>query len=322
MTTGIRTRRNARVWGAAALCSATLCSLVLAGCSAGAGQDGGAADPKPATTAADRGASVKEKEKAKPKPVVEPAALEGARINVSEGQTVGVGMPVSLTFDRPVPVAERAAVERRLKVTAGPGVSGSWSWVKDRNLHDGQRVDYRPREPWKPGTKVTVRVGAGTTRTFEVGRSLVATVDVRTHTMTVVEDGRTRRVKVTAGAAGMDTWNGTMVVLDKQSRVLMDSRTVGYGRAYKDYYNYAVHLTTSGTYLHENPNANAAAGESNVTHGCIGLATDGTARRFYEAVIPGDIVRVVGSKETVAAGNGYGGWNVGWKEWRAGSALS
>ncbi|WP_055566773.1 L,D-transpeptidase [Streptomyces atriruber] len=315
MTTGTTmTRRATRAWGAAALCS-----LALAGCSAQGGADGDrASDPKPASTAADRAAARQEPTK---KPAPDPAALKNVRVNVSDGQTVGVGMPISLTFARPVPVAERAAVERRLKVETSPGVTGSWSWVEDRNLLDGQRVDYRPREPWKPGTEVTVRAGSGTTRTFEVGRSLVATVDVRTHTMRVVKDGRAREVKVTAGAPGMDTWNGTMVVLDKQSRVLMDSRTVGYGKAYKDYYNYAVHLTASGTYLHENPNANATAGESNVTHGCIGLATDGTARRFYEEVIPGDIVRVVGSKETVAAGNGYGGWNVGWKQWRAGSAL-
>ncbi|MFD4633444.1 L,D-transpeptidase [Streptomyces sp. NPDC058284] len=316
MTTGMTMRRATRAWSAAALCS-----LALAGCSAeGGADDGKASVPGPGPTAADRASSARQKPVERTVP--DPAALNGVRINVQDGQTVGVGMPVSLTFDRPVPAVERAAVERRLKVEADPGVTGSWSWVKDRNLHDGQRVDYRPSEPWNPGTKVTVRAGAGTTRTFQVGRSLVATVDVRTHTMTVVKDGRTREVKVTAGAPGMDTWNGTMVVLDKQSRVLMDSRTVGYGKAYKDYYNFAVHLTASGTYLHENPNANATAGERNVTHGCIGLATDGSARRFYAEVIPGDIVRVVGSKETVDAGNGYGDWNVGWKQWRAGSALS
>lgn len=315
MTTGITMRRATRAWGAAALCS-----LALAGCAAPDGADEpDGSGPKPASTSADRAASARQRPAKKAVP--DPAALKGARINVSDGQTVGVGMPVSLTFDRPVPMAERAAVERRLDVATDPGARGSWSWVKDRNLHDGQRVDYRPREPWRPGTKVTVRVGARITRTFEVGRSLVATVDVRSHTMTVVKDGRSRTVKVTAGAPGMDTWNGTMVVLDKQSRVLMDSRTVGYGKAYKDYYNFAVHLTASGTYLHENPHANATAGERNVTHGCIGLATDGTARRFYEDVIPGDIVRVVGSKDTVDPGNGYGGWNVDWKRWRAGSAL-
>ncbi|MCM2423851.1 L,D-transpeptidase [Streptomyces sp. RKAG293] len=91
--------------------------------------------------------------------------------------------------------------------------------------------------------------------------------------------------------------------------------------AYLGRYNYAVHLTTSGTYLHENPKANTYGGHRNVTHGCIGLADDGTARRFFEQVIPGDIVRVTGSKDQVVAGNGYGDWNVPWSAWLGLSAL-
>ncbi|MFH8792304.1 L,D-transpeptidase [Streptomyces sp. NPDC017941] len=320
MTRRTRNRHVAR--GAAA---AVLCTAVLAGCSGGTGGsgDGGGGDGGRAAAAGERGRDGAGTPTERAKPVVEPAALrgDGVRVNVADGQQVGVGMPVSVTFARPVPAAERAAVERRLRVRTSTPTTGSWSWVKDRNLHEGQRVDYRPRSYWKPGTEVTVRVGADTVRRFTIARSLVATVDVRAHTMTVTKDGTTRRVPVTAGAPGMDTWNGTMVVSDKQRRVLMDSRTVGYADAYKDYYNYAVHLTTSGTYLHENPKANTYAGNSNVTHGCIGLATDGTARRFFEEVIPGDVVRVTGSKDTVAAGNGYGDWNVPWKEWESGSAL-
>ncbi|MDT3397471.1 L,D-transpeptidase [Streptomyces sp. B1866] len=309
MTAGVMTKRAKRtvgVWGAA-----VVGALVLVGCSAQADEapaDANPRKPKPSATA-------------RPTPPPDPAALKGVHVNVAEGQTVGVGMPISLTFDHPVPAAERAAVERRLRVTADPGTTGSWSWVKDRNLYDGGRVDYRPREPWKPGTRVTVHVGSQTVRHFSVGRSLVATVDVRTHTMTVVKDGTTRRVPITAGRPGLDTWNGTMVVMDKQQKVLMDSRTVNISDSYRGWYRYAVHLTTSGTYLHENPNANIYAGRGNVTHGCVGLATDGTARRFYEEVIPGDIVKVVGSKETVAPGNGYGDWNVDWSRWQAGSAL-
>ncbi|MYZ34501.1 L,D-transpeptidase family protein [Streptomyces sp. SID4917] len=339
MTSGVRTSRLAR-----ALSAAALCALALAGCSAqaDAGTSTGADDQKQQPAAADQ--AHRASPRAEPtastastaSTVPVPAAFKGVRINIADRQTVGVGMPISVTFDRPVPATERAAVERLLTVETTTGVTGSWSWIKDRNLLDGQRVDYRPRDFWKPGTEVTVRAGSGgsgspgspshsnrsgLTRHFTVGRSLVATVDVRTHTMTVEKDGTTRRVPITAGAPGMDTWNGTMVVSDKQRRVLMDSRTVGYGDAYKGYYAYAVHLTTSGTYLHENPKADTYAGRQNVTHGCVGLATDGTARRFYEEVIPGDVVRVTGSTETVAAGNGYGDWNLGWDEWRAGSAL-
>jgi len=310
-----RRRSLGRAWGAAAVCA-----LALAGCSAQAAADGSGgtgrgrgvdAGAKPTVTAA---------LSPEPKPTSTPLkSLPGARVNIADGQTVGVGMPISVTFDHVIPTAERADVERQLKVTAD--VEGSWSWVKDRNLLDGQRVDFRPRTYWRPGTKVAVRTGAGITRQFTVGRSLVATVDVRTHTMTVEKAGSTRRVPITAGAPGMDTWNGTMVVSDKATKVFMNSRTVGYGDAYAGYYSYAVHLTTSGTYLHQNPKANTYGGRQNVTHGCVGLATDGTAKRFYDEVIPGDVVKVVGSKDTVAVGNGYGDWNLSWERWRAGSAL-
>ncbi|WP_265562174.1 L,D-transpeptidase family protein [Streptomyces hygroscopicus] len=67
--------------------------------------------------------------------------------------------------------------------------------------------------------------------------------------------------------------------------------------------------------------ANTEAGHRNVTHGCVGLATDGTARRFYDQVLVGDVVTVTGSaKDTVAAGNGYGDWNLTWNQWLAHSA--
>ncbi|UUU32493.1 Ig-like domain-containing protein [Streptomyces sp. CA-210063] len=99
------------------------------------------------------------------------AGIDGARVDIADGQTVGVGGPISVTFDRPVPAAERAQVERQLKVVMDSGVDGSWSWVEDRDLADGQRVAFRPRVSWKPGTKVTVQVGADLTRHFTVGRS-------------------------------------------------------------------------------------------------------------------------------------------------------
>ncbi|MFF3612565.1 L,D-transpeptidase [Streptomyces sp. NPDC002580] len=316
MTTGRRSgrRRFTRAWTAAAVCA-----LALTGCSAQA-LSGGGTDAGAGRDAGAAAAETSRPSEAAPKPsATPPKSLAGVRINITEGQTVGVGMPVSVTFERPIPVSERAAVEKELKVTAD--VEGSWGWVKDRNLLDGQRVDFRPRVYWKPGTVVTVRAGAGTIRHFTVGRSLVATVDVRTHVMTVEKAGSSRRVPITAGAPGLDTWNGTMVVSDKATKVFMDSKSVGLGDAYADYYYYAVHLTTSGTYLHQNPRANTYGGRQNVTHGCVGLATDGTAKRFFDEVIPGDVVKVVGSRETVAVGNGYGDWNLDWDQWRETSAL-
>ncbi|MEV5281696.1 Ig-like domain-containing protein [Streptomyces sp. NPDC052811] len=186
----------------------------------------------------------------------EPAALAKAQVHIADGQTVGVGMPISVTFPEPAPTADRKAVERLLRVQTSTGTAGTWSWVKDQNLQDGQRVDFRPRIAyWQPGTKVTLHAGSQATRQFTIGRSLIASVDVDAHMMTVRADGRTTRIPVTTGRPGLDTWNGTMVVMDKAPKVHMDSRTVGLGDAYNGDCFWAVHLTAPGTYVHQNERA-------------------------------------------------------------------
>lgn len=35
----------------------------------------------------------------------------------------------------------------------------------------------------------------------------------------------------------------------------------------------------------------------------------------------GDVFEVTDGKETVAAGNGFGEWNLSWADWQQGSAL-
>ncbi|PKW12259.1 hypothetical protein SAMN05428944_0493 [Streptomyces sp. 1222.5] len=74
----------------------------------------------------------------------EPAVLARATVHLSDGQTVGVGMPISVTFPQPVPAADRKAVEDWLRVRTSSAATGAWSWVKGHNLLDGQRVDFRP----------------------------------------------------------------------------------------------------------------------------------------------------------------------------------
>ncbi|WP_042395890.1 L,D-transpeptidase [Streptacidiphilus carbonis] len=342
MNAQVNTARRTYRWGNGLVGAgaAAVCALALAGCSAGgAGSDaaagvgaapragasnGAVADPSAAPGTPSAPATASAAPSASPSPsgptVPEPAVLATAQVNIAEGQTVGVGMPISVTFQQPVPASQRAAVEQWLTVRTG-GQAGAWSWIKDRDLPDGERVDYRPQGYWKPGTRVTLQLGSHTVRHFGVGRSLKAVVDVRTHRMTVVDNGRTTSIPITAGQPGLDTWNGTMVVMDKAQKVLMDSRTVGLGDAYLGYYYWAVHITTSGTYVHQNPRADTYGGRENVTHGCVGLADDGTAKAFYNEVIPGDVVEVVHSKDTVEAGNGYGDWNLSWTQWLAGSAL-
>jgi lipoprotein-anchoring transpeptidase ErfK/SrfK len=254
--------------------------------------------------------------------------------------TVGTGMIVSLEFNRQI--RNRAAVERAVRVTARPQVEIRPHWFgKDR-------LDFRPERYWKPGTRVTVALrlrdveGApgvyglqDKTFSFTVGRSQVSLVDAAEHTMEVRRDGELlATVPITAGAPETTTYNGKMVVTEMLEVTRMNGSTVGFKKADgKSEYDipdvpHAMRLTDSGTFLHGNYWASDAFGKANVSHGCVGLrdvkggGSDTPAGWFFDRSLIGDVVEVVRSKDKkVAADNGLGGWNMGWKEWKAGSAV-
>ncbi len=253
-----------------------------------------------------------------------------------EGSTVGDAMIVSLTFSRPV--ADRAAVERAVTVTAQPAVRVVGHWFGD------QRLDLRPAGYWAPGSRVTLHLrlrdveaapGVYGTQSkdvhFTIGRDQRSTVDAASHTMTVRRDGRVvRSLDVSAGAPGHTTYNGVMVIAQKFAVTRMDSRTVGFGGEYDiPDVPHAMRLTRSGTFVHGNYwSAPDVFGRTNVSHGCIGLLDtkgggSGTpAGWFYDHSLVGDPIRVVNSHDgTVAPDNGMGGWNLDWRQWVAGSAL-
>ncbi|MEU5540744.1 Ig-like domain-containing protein, partial [Streptomyces sp. NPDC020362] len=117
--------------------------------------------------------------------VPEPAVLAHVRVNMSDGETVGVGIPISVTFSRPVPAADREGVESWLRGQTSSGKRVAWSWVMGHSLLDGRRVDFRPDTAyWRSGTRVTLRLGSHGARHFAIGRSLVTTVDAKTYAKT------------------------------------------------------------------------------------------------------------------------------------------
>ncbi|MEV5985822.1 Ig-like domain-containing protein [Streptomyces sp. NPDC052051] len=255
-----------------------------------------------------------------------------------DGTTVGVGMPVSFTFDKAI--TNRKTVQSRISVTSSSGqqVVGHWFGT--------QRLDFRPEDYWKAGSKVTVKInldkvqGASgvygvqkKTMTFTVGRSQVSTVDVQTQTMTVVRDGQTvKTIPVSTGSAEHTTYNGQMVISEKFLRTRMNSQTVGMGGEY-DIADvpHAMRLTQSGTFIHGNywyNQGNPPFGREGTSHGCVGM-TDvqggqgaTTAKWFYDSSLTGDVVVVKNSPDkTVSPDNGLNGWNMPWSEWTAGSAV-
>ncbi|GAA2273645.1 lipoprotein [Streptomyces ruber] len=255
--------------------------------------------------------------------------------------TVGTGMIVSLEFSRDI--TDRAAVERAVRVTARPAVDVRPHWFGAR------RLDFRPERYWEPGTRVTVGLrlrdveGAPgvyglqhRTVSFTVGRHQTSVVDAAAHTMRVRRgDALLATLPITAGAPRTTTYNGRMVVTEMLEMTRMNGATVGFKRADgKGEYDipdvpHAMRLTASGTFLHGNYWAPDAFGNTNVSHGCVGLldvkgGSSGTpAGWFFDRSLVGDVVEVVNSNDKkVAPDNGLGGWNMGWKQWKAGGALT
>ncbi|WP_415937740.1 L,D-transpeptidase [Streptomyces sp. 039-1] len=259
------------------------------------------------------------------------------RFTPEANSTSGVGMPVSIAFTHAV--ADRAAVEKAITVTAEPAVEIVGHWFGNT------RLDFRPREYWAAGTKITLSLrlkdveGADGVYgvqskdvTFRIGRRQVSTVDLAKDTMTVERDGTAAAsYPVTGGDTDHTTWSGIMVISERLRQTRMESSTVGLGDEY-DIADvpHAQRLTTSGTFIHGNYwAASSVFGSGNTSHGCIGLrdAKGGADRsvpglRFYDSSMLGDVVVVVNSGErTVEASNGLNGWNLSWADWKAGSAL-
>ncbi|MFI5999885.1 Ig-like domain-containing protein [Streptomyces sp. NPDC051366] len=248
-----------------------------------------------------------------------------------DGETVGVGMPVSFNFTRGITNTE--AVEKAITVTAEPSVPVEGHWFGN------DRLDFRPEKYWAAGTKVTVKIaldgvegrpgvyGKQTrTVTFTIGRSQVTTVDASEHTMQVVRDGQVlKNIPITAGAPSTTTYNGQMVISEKYKVTRMNGATVGFGGEYDiSDVPHAMRLSNSGTFVHGNYWASSGTfGSENVSHGCVGLkdvrgAGDGNqpAAWFFNESLIGDVVVVKNSKDKqIAPDNGLNGWNMDWAEW-------
>ena len=258
----------------------------------------------------------------------------------SDATTFGVGQPVVVTFDRPP--ADRAAAERALSVTAVPVTEGGWYWWDDRTVH------WRPRQYWQPGTRVIVQaniyginLGNGEygqtdrTQTFTIGPSKIATINDRTHQMTVYIDGRKNRtIPVAMGrdqsitVNGLDisliTPSGTYVAQEKY--LVKEMKSASYGLPADSPLGYdaqiplAVRISDGGIFVHSAPWSVADQGVRNVSHGCINI-NPVAAQWFYKIFGYGDVVTVAGTGTQLDSHDGFGDWNITWAKWLAGSAL-
>lgn len=246
-------------------------------------------------------------------------------------ETVGVGMPVIVTFD--VPVENKKLFEQHMHVTSTPKVEGAWHWMSDTVVH------YRPKEFWPAGTKVSVDLDLNSLPAgngvygqqdqhvpFTVGRRIVSTVDVARHTLTTNIDGRdVRTIPVSTGKPGHETRGGTKVIMEKFASVDMDAASTGVSESDPDYYDisdvrWAMRVTNSGEFLHAAPWSVGSQGRENVSHGCVGMST-ADAQWIYDQSRRGDVVKFVNSGRSLEQNNGWTDWNTRWSDWVQGSAL-
>ncbi|MQA27145.1 MAG: L,D-transpeptidase family protein [Micromonosporaceae bacterium] len=260
-----------------------------------------------------------------------PGRITGAGFYLFDGQKVGVGMPVVLEFNRPV--KDRAAVEKRFFVKSDPPAEGAWHWFNDSQAH------YRPKEFWKPGTTLSVRIAIGgfpfgdgwygkrdrTAENVVVGEDVRIDVANKTKRLTVTKNGETiKTMPVSLGKAKTPSSSGNLVVMGKQSETWFDSSTYGVpvnsADGYRTKVYYAMRLTWGGEFIHAAPWSVADQGRRNVSHGCVNLSTK-NARHLFNLARIGTPVTVRNTETRVGKGDGWTGWDMDWETYQSGSAL-
>ncbi|MFF5207517.1 Ig-like domain-containing protein [Streptosporangium sp. NPDC000396] len=247
-----------------------------------------------------------------------------------KGEKVGVGAPIIVTFNQPV--TEKASVERALEVEAEKPTQGAWRWINDTT------VIYRTAKFWKPHQKVTftaringVQGGRDMygvedfTKIIQIGAAQISTVDTRKHKMIVKRDGKVvQTMLISAGNASTreyTTTSGVHLTMGKSNpeRMISPGRKKGDPGYYDVMINHAVRFSNSGEYVHAKNNV-WAQGRQNVSHGCVNSRPD-QAKWFYNQVQRGDVITITGTTRKLEWNNGWGFWQMPFKQWKQGSAI-
>ena len=274
---------------------------------------------------------------ANPQAILRPTLVSSGGGALESGREYGVGIIIAARFDQPV--ADRAAVEKHMKVTTEPAVEGNWFWLDDATAH------WRPEDYYATGTRVQVELdtegrnlgggqwgGEGAEVDFTIGDRRVAIADDETKMVQVFHNQELVKTMPTSmGKGGWATYNGvtmhfwtqrgTYTVLDKASSVLMDSSTYGLplSAGYRVTVADGVRISNDGIYFHALPSSMWAQGNTNTSHGCLNLSPD-DASWYFDQAVAGDIVEVrnTGGPDLEVGQNGD--WSVPWETWQKGSA--
>jgi lipoprotein-anchoring transpeptidase ErfK/SrfK len=247
-----------------------------------------------------------------------------------KGETVGVGMPITVTFNQPV--THKATVERALQVESEEPHQGAWRWINDTV------AIYRPAKYWTAHQEITfnadldgVKAGKGLygmkdyDYSMKIGAKVISKINAAKHMMYVYKDGkRVKTMRISAGMATTreyTTTSGIHLTMERAHPVRMISpgREKGDPGYYDVMIDHAVRISNSGEYVHAKNNV-WAQGNRNVSHGCINARPD-QAKWYYDNFQRGDIVDITGTDRPLEWNNGWGYWQLSFKQWKKGSAL-
>ncbi|MGH3862683.1 L,D-transpeptidase [Actinokineospora sp.] len=249
-------------------------------------------------------------------------------MNPLDGQKVGVGQPFAFYFD--TNIADKAAAEKAITITASPTTEGAFYWFGEKEVH------WRPRDYWKAGATVTVdaavygkHLGNGVfgredrKATVTIGDSVVALADGATHQMTVTVNGTVARtIPISMGKKAHETPVGTYVVMSEHTNYTMDSSTYGVpvdsSAGYRTKVAVASRMSNSGIFYHSAPWSVRDQGVRNVSHGCINMSTE-NATWLQSISNNGDVITVQNTGgQVLEAWDGLSVWQIPWETWKKG----
>jgi lipoprotein-anchoring transpeptidase ErfK/SrfK len=257
---------------------------------------------------------------------VTPARTVDASLNVGDGKTYGVAMPIVVTFDRDV--TDKATVQKAMTVTTSVPVEGAWAWLDDRTAH------WRPKDYWPAGTQVSLSaklygtpLGDGKygaedrTANFTIGRQQIVRANTQTHRLQVFVNGQmTADFPASFGLdsdPGRVTNSGTHVVMGKSATYSMSNPKYHYENVVVPW---AVRISNNGEFIHGYGPSVWAQGKKNVSHGCANLSP-ANAKTYYDSALTGDPVEITGSTQQLGPEDGdYYDWAVPWDQWLAKTA--
>jgi lipoprotein-anchoring transpeptidase ErfK/SrfK len=261
-----------------------------------------------------------------------PDNLVSVHSQLGDDLVYGVGMPVVINFGTDVSKDQRAGVEKRLFVSSEPAQEGAWNWFNGHEAH------FRPREYWKAGTKLSIRLatgglpfGGGTygiadvTVRASIGDKVVMTIDNATKSMSVSRnDEGIKTMPVSLGKPSAPSSSGNMIVMVKNEWEWFDSSTYGVPvdshDGYRTKVDWPLRLTWGGQYIHAAPWSVDEQGHVNVSHGCTNISTQ-NADWLWHLTHVGDPVIVKGTERGLEWGDGWTDWDVSWEDYLKGSAL-